>query len=150
MIAAAKAEVCPGDNRVKESRNVAQGEGMATKEAFIDLPDPIREPAGPCLIVIFGAAGDLTKRKLIPSLYNLAKAQLLPKEFAVVGFARNEMTTEVFREKLNEEINQYTTERVDPALWDWLVQRLYYQSGTFTDESAYQQLRALLSKVDQE
>ena len=54
---------------------------MATKEAFIDLPDPIREPAGPCLIVIFGAAGDLTKRKLMPSLYNLAKAQLLPKEF---------------------------------------------------------------------
>jgi glucose-6-phosphate 1-dehydrogenase len=123
---------------------------MATKEAFIDLPDPIREPAGPCLIVIFGAAGDLTKRKLIPSLYNLAKAQLLPKEFAVVGIARNEMTTEVFREKLNEEINQYTTERVDPALWDWLVQRLYYLSGTFSDETAYQQLGALLAKVDQE
>src|SRR5215467_10099295 len=123
---------------------------MATKEAVIDFPEPVKEPSGPCLMVIFGAAGDLTKRKLIPSLYNLAKAQLLPKEFAVVGFARNEMTTEVFREKLNEEINQYTTERVDPALWDWLVNRLYYLSGTFSDEAAYQQLRALLAKVDQE
>ena len=73
---------------------------MATQEALTDLPDPVREPSGPCLMVIFGAAGDLTKRKLMPALYNLAKAQLLPKEFAVVGVARNEMTTEVFREKL--------------------------------------------------
>jgi glucose-6-phosphate 1-dehydrogenase len=101
-------------------------------------------------MVIFGAAGDLTKRKLIPAIYNLAKAQLLPKEFAVVGIARNEMTTEVFREKLTEDIQNYATDHVDPALWDWLVQRLYYVTGTFSDEAAYQQLRTFLAKVDQD
>src|SRR5437763_8199559 len=121
---------------------------MATKEALLNLPEPTREPAGPCLMVIFGAAGDLTKRKLIPSLYNLAKAQLLPKEFAVVGIARNEMSTEVFREKLTEDIHSFSGEPVDQALWDWLVQRLYYMSGTFSDEAAYGQLDALLSKVN--
>jgi glucose-6-phosphate 1-dehydrogenase len=123
---------------------------MATKEALLNVPEPTREPAGPCLMVIFGAAGDLTKRKLIPALYNLAKAQLLPKEFAVVGIARNEMTTEVFREKLCEDIPNFATERVDPALWDWLVQRLYYMTGTFSDEASYQQLGSLLAKVDKD
>ena len=102
---------------------------MATQEALADVPEPVREPSGPCLMVIFGAAGDLTKRKLMPALYNLAKAQLLPKEFAVVGVARNEMTTEVFREKLTEDIGKYATEPVDPAIWGWLSQRLYYISG---------------------
>src|SRR6058998_3937680 len=100
---------------------------MATaKEALLNLPEPTRQPAGPCLMMIFGAAGDLTKRKLIPAIYNLAKAQLLPKVFAVVGIARNEMTTEVFRENLTKEINSFATERLEPALWDWLVKRIYY------------------------
>src|SRR3954447_1946255 len=102
---------------------------MATQEVIADLPDPVREPSGPCLMVIFGAAGDLTKRKLIPALYNLAKAQLLPKEFAVVGMARNELTTEAFREKIKEDFASFLYEPVDQALLDWLIQRLYYVSG---------------------
>ena len=64
------------------------------------IPDPTgtlvmpSQPADPCVMVIFGATGDLTKRKLFPALYNLAKANLLSREFAIVGLARNEMTTE--------------------------------------------------------
>jgi glucose-6-phosphate 1-dehydrogenase len=123
---------------------------MATKEAVLDFPEPVKEPSGPCLMVIFGAAGDLTKRKLIPALYNLAKDQLLPKEFAVVGIARTEMTTEVFREKLSEDMRNFATEPVDPALWDWLVHRLYYLTGTFTDDAVYHQLGAFLAKIDAE
>ncbi len=121
-----------------------------TKEALVNLPELTRQPAGPCLMVIFGAAGDLTKRKLVPAIYNLAKAQLLPKEFAVVGIARNEMTTEVFRESLSKEINSFATERVEPALWDWLVKRIYYMPGTFNDPAAYQGLKDLLAKVDEQ
>src|SRR5437764_10664289 len=102
----------------------------ATKEALIEFPEPLREPAGPCLMVIFGAAGDLTKRKLIPALYNLAKAQLLPKEFAVVGIARNELTTETFREKIKEDFAGFLSEPVDQSLLDWLIRRFYYVSGT--------------------
>jgi glucose-6-phosphate 1-dehydrogenase len=61
------------------------------------------DPGDPCVMVTFGASGDLTKRKLIPALYNLAKDNLLSKEFALVGFARPEMTHEQFRQKCSEE-----------------------------------------------
>jgi glucose-6-phosphate 1-dehydrogenase len=122
----------------------------AIKEAFIEFPEPFREPAGPCLMVIFGAAGDLTKRKLVPALYNLAKAQLLPKEFAVVGIARNEMTTESFREKLKADFHTFLSEPVDQPLVDWLIRRLYYVTGTFDDPVAYQELGAVLTSVNKE
>ena len=106
--------------------------------------------ADPCVMVIFGAAGDLTKRKLIPALYNLAKGNLLSKEFAVVGMARAPMTTEDFRRKLSQEIHEFGTESVDPALWEWFVRRLYYVSSTFENASGYRELRTLLENVDKE
>ena len=61
-------------------------------------------PADPCIMVIFGAAGDLTRRKLIPALYNLAKAQLLSREFAIVGVSHNRMSDAEFRDKLADDI----------------------------------------------
>jgi len=70
---------------------------------------PIGRPGDPCVMVIFGAAGDLTRRKLIPALYNLAKYQLLSREFAVVGIARSGMSTEDFRKKISEEIKEFAT-----------------------------------------
>ena len=106
--------------------------------------------ADPCVMVIFGAAGDLTKRKLIPALYNLAKGNLLSKEFAVVGMARAPMTTEDFRRKLSQDIHEFGTESVDPALWEWFVRRLYYVSSTFENASGYRELRTLLENVDKE
>ena len=75
------------------------------------------QPGDPCVMVIFGASGDLTKRKLIPALYNLAKDDLLSKEFAVVGLARREMSTEDFREKISQDIKEFATGPVDPDLW---------------------------------
>ena len=86
------------------------------------------KPAGPCVMVIFGAAGDLTKRLLMPSLYNLAKSQLLPKEFAVVGFARKQMSTDEFRQTMSQDIQEFATGEVDKDVWDALVQRFYYLS----------------------
>ena len=106
--------------------------------------------ADPCVMVIFGAAGDLTKRKLIPALYNLAKGNVLSKKFAVVGMARAPMTTEEFRRKLSRDIHEFATEPVDPALWEWFVRRLYYLSSTFEDANGYRALRALLEKADAE
>ena len=73
----------------------------------------IGRPGDPCVMVIFGAAGDLTRRKLIPALYNLASEQLLSREFAVVGLARSQMTTEQFRDKVSQDIKQYATGPVD-------------------------------------
>ena len=74
-------------------------------------------PASPCTVVIFGAAGDLTKRKLIPALYNLKANGLLPREFAVVGVTRKPKSHEQFREELSQDIHDFATVRVDEPLW---------------------------------
>ena len=108
------------------------------------------QPGDPCVMVIFGASGDLTKRKLIPALYNLAKGDLLSREFAVVGVARSGMTIEAFRQKLSQEIRDFATAQVEAGLWEWLVQRLYYVPGDVGDPRTYQELRTLLAKVDKE
>jgi glucose-6-phosphate 1-dehydrogenase len=107
-------------------------------------------PGDPCVMVIFGASGDLTKRKLIPALYNLAKDNLLSKEFAVVGFARNEMTSEQFRDEIGKEIGEFATTTVDPDLWHWFSRRIYYHSGDFADPAAYKGLSELLAQIDKE
>ena len=107
-------------------------------------------PADPCVMVIFGASGDLTKRKLIPALYNLAKDNLLSKEFALVGFARNELTSEQFRDQIGKEIGEFATTKVDPDLWHWFSRRIYYVPGDFSDASAYGRLRDQLAQIDKE
>jgi len=112
------------------------------------VSEPHGRPGDPCAMVIFGASGDLTKRKLIPALYNLAKDNLLSKEFSLVGFARNEMSSEEFRAKLGAEIRQFATTKVDDALWHWFSERLYYVSGEFGDPAAFRQLNAQLKEIE--
>jgi glucose-6-phosphate 1-dehydrogenase len=107
-------------------------------------------PGDPCVMVIFGASGDLTKRKLIPALYNLAKDNLLSKEFALVGFARNELTSEQFRDEIGKEIGEFATTTIDPDLWHWFSRRIYYLTGDFGDTNAYKSLAGLLDKIDKE
>src|SRR2546421_10219167 len=104
----------------------------------------------PCIMVIFGAAGDLTKRKLIPALYNLKHANLLSDNFAVIGVARAEMKTEEFRRRLTDEMREFATEKVEPEAWKWLAERLYYLSGDFDDDQTYSRLKESLEKIDQE
>src|SRR5260370_31361375 len=104
----------------------------------------------PCIMVIFGAAGDLTKRKLIPALYNLKHANLLPDNFAVVGVARAEMKTEEFRRRLSDEMPEFATETAEAETWKWLEGRLYYLSGNFDDPQTFAELKELLEKIDKE
>jgi len=104
----------------------------------------------PCVMVIFGASGDLTRRKLFPALYNLASQGLLSREFAVIGVARNPLSTEEARQKLTEDFKQFATGAIEKDLWDWFVQRIYYVAGDFDNPATYQQLKDTLSKVDTE
>jgi len=106
------------------------------------------QPGDRCILVIFGASGDLTKRKLMPALYNLAQGHLLPKEFAVVGLSTSKMTNEEFRTKLSTEIKEFATDNVDPELWKWLAERLYYLPGNFSDPESFTRLRSLLAELD--
>jgi glucose-6-phosphate 1-dehydrogenase len=104
----------------------------------------------PCILVIFGAAGDLTKRKLIPALYNLKKNDLLPDNFAVIGVARAEMNDEEFRSRLRDDMKEFATEKVEPEGWGWIEQRLSYLSGDFDDEQTFTHLKDALEKLDRE
>ncbi len=113
------------------------GEGRAAPAAAV-----------PGVLVILGASGDLTKRLLMPALYNLACDGLLPEEFAVVGMARREMTTEAFREQQRQEIGRFNTRRTfDADRWQWLESRLHYTAGEFDDGAAYGRLRSLVEQV---
>jgi glucose-6-phosphate 1-dehydrogenase len=110
----------------------------------------VGKPGDPCVMVIFGAAGDLTGRMLIPALYNLARAGLLSKEFAVLGVARSQMSDEEFRKEVYNDIKAYCGECLKDELWDWFVQRFYYLTGDFADKGLYTKLKELLGKIDQE
>src|ERR1700675_2947509 len=109
-----------------------------------------KHPNPPCIMVIFGAAGDLTKRKLIPALYHLKRENLLSDNFAVIGVARAEMKSEEFRQRLTDEMHEFATEKVEPEAWQWLAERLYYLSGDFNDDQTYARLKESLEKIDKE
>src|ERR1700732_2241924 len=106
--------------------------------------------AAPCVMVIFGATGDLTKRKLIPALCNLAGDNLLSKQFAIIGFAGNDYTRETFRKTLAEEIPKYSATRIDPTIWAWFAERIYYVKGDFQDPEAYKRLAQQIADVDKQ
>ena len=104
--------------------------------------------AAPCVMTIFGATGDLTRRKLIPALCNLVQENLLPKQFAIIGFAGNDFDTESFRKFLAEGIPKVAASPIDPKIWDWMVGRIYYVKGDFLDADAYKRLEAQIAEAD--
>jgi len=108
----------------------------------------VNPEAAPCVMVIFGATGDLTKRKLIPALCNLAQDKLLPDQFAIVGFATNDYSTESFRKMLGEEIPKYAPTPVDLKFWDGIAERIYYVRGDFQDAEAYKRLKDQVDQAD--
>jgi glucose-6-phosphate 1-dehydrogenase len=118
-------------------------------------PNPLREgleqervPEASCL-VIFGASGDLTQRKLIPGLYSLAHDGLLPPGQTIVGMARAEMTDEQFRATMREACDTHARTRpVDEAVWENFARGLFYVPGEFTDSAAYDRLRQRLREFD--
>jgi glucose-6-phosphate 1-dehydrogenase len=99
-------------------------------------------------MVTFGATGDLTKRKLIPALCNLAGENLLSKQFAMIGFSADDYTTESFRKMLAEEIPKFTSQPLDLKLWDWFSERLYYVKGDFQDPDAYKRLQQQIAEAE--
>src|SRR5215210_79879 len=106
-------------------------------------------PAPPCAMVIFGASGDLTKRKLIPAIHNLATQHLLPQDFAVIGVARSEMSDEDFRNKVRDEMSEFATGELEDGVVEWLLPRLSYVTGELQDSATYEKLRERLKEVDE-
>ena len=110
---------------------------------------PPAKPAGPCILVIFGAAGDLTRRLLVPALYNLRHEKLLPDEFAVIGIARSKQDDETFRRDLAASLREFADDKIADSDWGWLAERISYVPGEFDDPAAYKKLTDLLAKTDE-
>jgi glucose-6-phosphate 1-dehydrogenase len=113
--------------------------------------DPIDahvKTAGPCALVLFGASGDLVKRKLVPALYNLVREKLLPDEFVIVGFARRDTSSGDFREQMKRNLKEYATDEFNDADWEWLEKRLHFVAGSFDDAEAYLALDAKLKELE--
>src|SRR6204780_2101684 len=124
---------------------------MAQTEVLPAAVKPrIGRAADPCVMVIFGFSGDLTRRKLIPSLYNLASQQLLPREFAVIGIGRAPMSDEDARKKVTEGFKQFATGPIDNDLLEWFVRRIPYLNGDFKDAATYDKVKEAFIKVDKE
>ena len=110
----------------------------------------MRVPA-PSAVVIFGASGDLTRRKLMPALFSLASKQLLPPETAIVGFARQEMTDESYRAQMREDVEHLGgVEDIDSEVWDSFASRLRYITASFDEPDAFERLRGVLDELDRE
>lgn len=115
------------------------------------VQSPGKHPkADPCVFVVFGAAGDLTKRLLIPAIYNLVEANLLSDNFAIIGIARADKDSEQFRKDLTEDMGKYATRQVTPEKWDKIKNNIHYIQGNFDDPNVYSKLAEKLPQVDQE
>src|SRR5947209_11594098 len=123
----------------------------ATEQA----PNPLTEglerlPVHPTTLVIFGATGDLAKRKLLPAIYNLAHEGALPERFNLIGVSRSDMPDDEFREQAKESIAQFSRRQPDERVLESLLERMRYVSGSFDDESMYDRLRDAAEEFDRE
>src|SRR4051812_2979553 len=116
-------------NRTGEQQANPLREGLSTRA----VPQP-------CVVVIFGATGDLTHRKLVPALYNLAADGELPPAATVVGFARREKTDDDFRKELEEATRQFSRQPVRDEIWNTFGQSIFYHQSEFGDEAGYKKL----------
>jgi glucose-6-phosphate 1-dehydrogenase len=126
-----------------------------TREASVD-ENPLleglhlqRRPE-PCILVIFGASGDLTRRKLFPAIYSLAFRRLLPEKFAVVGVARSEQSSDEFVQAMAEAVKQHARDPFHPEIWEELAAGVRYVATEFADEAGETRLAEELTRLDEE
>jgi len=110
----------------------------------------IRRTPDPCILVIFGASGDLTARKLFPALYSLAFRRLLPEKFAIVGVARTEEGDEEFRDRMKEAVQQFSRDEFRDDVWDTLTDGMRYIAADFSDHKELDRLASMMTEVDEQ
>src|SRR6266581_249246 len=105
----------------------------------------------PCSIIIFGASGDLTSRKLIPAFYHLYLDKQMPADFRIIGFARREKTDASWRQELRQALDQFSrTKPVGDKVWEEFSQHIFYCQGDITEAAAYEKLEKRLSSFGSE
>ncbi|NGX50250.1 MAG: Glucose-6-phosphate 1-dehydrogenase 2 [Chlamydiae bacterium] len=120
-----------------------------------DEPNPFEEPGqtsrslDPCILVIFGATGDLTARKLMPALYNLKREGQLPTNFVCCGFARREKDHELFRKEMKEAVGEHSRVKpIEEAVWESFQNQIFYHQSEFDDDEGYERFSKLLKDLD--
>src|SRR5215207_929007 len=121
-------------------------------------PNPLRDPrdrrlpkiAGPCVLVIFGVTGDLSTKKLMPAVYDLANRGLLPPGFALVGFARRDWDDQDFEKVVHDSVKQYARTEFREDVWKQLARGIRFVQGDFDDDAAFDRLHAVVGELDRE
>jgi glucose-6-phosphate 1-dehydrogenase len=107
--------------------------------------------APPCAVVIFGATGDLTRRKLLPALYRLVQQRLVPNEFVILGAARQPMSDEKFRSAMKAAVTEFgSDDSLDESTWQSFAKRIFYVAGNFNDVELYGKLKGKLDEIESE
>lgn len=120
-------------------------------QQVIEIDQKLVSQPAPCVIIVFGATGDLTARKLLPAIYNLAHEDHLSSHTAVVGFARGGYTDKTFRKQMAEAIDQFSsTHAKDVDFWNQFENRIFYNQSDFEQDQGYENLQKLLLKIDQD
>jgi glucose-6-phosphate 1-dehydrogenase len=110
----------------------------------------VRRRPDPCIIVIFGASGDLTSKKLLPALYALSVRNLLPENFAIVGAARSEESDDAFRERMKQAVKDHARDPFSEESWQRLADGMHYVTLDFADAKGEDELRDTLTRLDEE
>src|SRR5581483_12394083 len=110
----------------------------------------LRRRPDPCILVIFGASGDLTAKKLMPALYSLAYRHLLPDRFGIVGAARTEESHDGFRERMKQAVKDHARDPFDEEVWSSLAGGMRYTTLDFADDHGEDELRDTLTALDGE
>jgi glucose-6-phosphate 1-dehydrogenase len=119
--------------------------------------NPLRDPrdkrlprvAGPCVLVLFGVTGDLSRKKLLPAIYDLANRGLLPPGFAVVGFARRDWEHQDFRQLAHDAVNEHARTPFREEVWNQLCEGIHFVPGTFDDDAAFESLTETIREIDE-
>ncbi len=127
-----------------------------TAQVIASPPRRQAKPAEPCAMVIFGASGDLTKRLVVPALYNLLRTKVLPEKFALIGVAFSERSTESWREHLYGMLKSFVgnaaaefhVDHIDEAVWKQLAEKMTYVQGDLTKPELYEKLRGVLDEAE--
>src|SRR6185312_14874354 len=110
----------------------------------------VRRRPDPCILVIFGASGDLNAKKLMPALYSLAYRRLLPENFGIIGAARSEESDDEFRERMQQAVKDHARDPFEDEVWERLAEGMRYVTLDFADEKGENDLRDRLNELDNE
>ncbi|MHA5047028.1 glucose-6-phosphate dehydrogenase [Streptomyces sp. SD15] len=158
---AAAASAGSGDTAVEPTEVKAQAKGKAQADAdaaaaALDWSNPLRDPrdrrlpliAGPSGLVIFGVTGDLSRKKLMPAVYDLANRGLLPPGFSLLGFARREWADQDFAQVVHDSVREHARTEFREEVWQQLAEGMRFIPGDFDDDTAFKQLRAAVDELD--